>query len=293
MSMPKNLCKSGRPQKLTARCLPDPLPAVKHTTMYPIRNPLIALSAALCFPGTALAEDAVHSLTSNVGLYSQYVFRGLAQSNEKPAIQGGADYSHASGFYAGTWLSNVSWFSDTNAGNSNSLEWDLYGGYRKSWDNGITADVGYLRYEYPGWYPALPAGTVKPNTDEAYIAGGWKWATLKYSYAFSNLFGVEDSEGSDYLDLTVTVPLNDRFTLAAHAGRQQFTGASSAALALGTTNDALYTYEDYRVTVNCALGKGWTASLAYTTTTAKDAGYTVLGENIGDDQVVVGIARTF
>src|SRR5262245_47403502 len=244
MSMPKNLCKSGRPQKLTARCLPSPLPALKHTAMRTIRNPLIAMSAALCLPGTALAEDALHSLTSNVGLFSQYVYRGLTQSNEKPAVQGGADYSHASGLYAGTWLSNVSWFSDTNAGNSNSLEWDLYGGFRKSWDSGFSGDVGYLHYEYPGSYPALPAGTVKPNTDEVYAAVGWKWASLKYSYAFSNLFGVEDSVGSDYLDLTVTVPLGDRFTLAAHAGRQSFKGASTFAAQNGTTNDALYSYED-------------------------------------------------
>jgi uncharacterized protein (TIGR02001 family) len=261
-------------------------------TMRSTLNICGALIAA--FAATAAgAEESPHTLTANVGLYSQYVFRGLAQSHEDPAIQGGADYSHASGVYAGTWLSNVSWFSDTNAGNTNSLEWDLYGGFRKSWDNGFSGDVGYLRYEYPGSYPALPAGTVKPNTDEAYVAVGWKWASLKYSYAFSNLFGVEDSEGSDYLDLTVTVPLNERFTFVAHAGRQAFKGASTYAVLNGTTNDALYSYEDYRATVNVSLGQGWTASLTATTSTAKDAGYTVLGENLGDDQVVVGIARTF
>jgi uncharacterized protein (TIGR02001 family) len=251
------------------------------------------LLATLGATAAAAADESPHTLTANVGLYSQYVFRGLAQGNEKPAIQGGADYSHSSGFYAGTWLSNVSWFSDTNAGNSNSLEWDLYGGFRKSWDNGFSGDVGYLRYEYPGSYLALPAGTVKPNTDEAYVSIGWKWATLKYSYAFSNLFGVEDSEGSDYLDLTVTVPLGEEFTIAAHAGSQSFKGASTAAVNAGTTNDALYSYEDYRATLGYALGKGWTTSLTFTTTNAKDAGYTVLGKNIGDDQVVVGIARTF
>ena len=253
----------------------------------------VGLLAALGAGAAASAQESPHTLTASVGLYSQYVFRGLTQSNEDPAIQGGADYSHASGFYAGTWLSNVSWFSDTNAGNGNSLEWDLYGGFRKSWDNGFSGDVGYLRYEYPGSYPALPAGTVKPNTDEAYAAVGWKWMSLKYSYAFSNLFGVEDSEGSDYLDLTVTVPLNDRFTADAHAGRQTFKGASTYAELQGTTNDVLYGYEDYRATLNASLGKGWTASITYTTTTAKDASYTVLGENLGDDQVVAGISRTF
>jgi uncharacterized protein (TIGR02001 family) len=251
------------------------------------------LLAALATPGLVAAQESPHTLRANVGLFSQYVFRGLAQTNERPAVQGGADYAHPSGLYAGTWLSNVSWFSDTNAGNSNSLEWDLYGGFRRSWDNGFSGDVGYLRYEYPGSYPALPAGTVKPNTDEAYVAIGWNWANLKYSYAFSNLFGVEDSEGSDYIDLTVTVPLNDRFTAVAHAGQQKFKGVSAYAVLQGTTNGDLYSYEDYRATINCSLGQGWAASLTYATTTAKDAGYMVLGKNLGDDQVVVGIARTF
>lgn len=250
------------------------------------------LLIGLALASAAQAQESPHTVTANVGLFSQYVYRGLAQTNQRPAIQGGADYTHSSGFYAGTWLSNVSWFSDTNAGNSNSLEWDLYTGFRKSWDNGITADMGYLRYEYPGNYPALPAGTVEPHTDEAYAAIGWKWATLKYSYAFSDLFGVEDSEGSDYLELNVTVPLNDQFSILAHAGRQNFSGASTAALAAGTTNDALYTYDDYRVTLNYTFAPGWTALVTFTTTNAENAGYTVLGKNIGDDQALVGVTRS-
>ena len=54
------------------------------------------------------------TFTGNVGLYSQYVFRGISQTNEKPAVQGGFDLGHKSGFYAGTWASNISWISDGN-----------------------------------------------------------------------------------------------------------------------------------------------------------------------------------
>jgi uncharacterized protein (TIGR02001 family) len=121
-----------------------------------------SLAVTLVLASYVNAEESPHSLTGTVGVYSQYVFRGLTQTNERPAIQGGADYLHSGGMYAGTWLSNVSWFSDTNSGSSNSLEWDLYAGFRKSWgDNGFTADVGLLRYQYPGSYTSLPAGTVK------------------------------------------------------------------------------------------------------------------------------------
>ena len=54
------------------------------------------------------------------------------------------------------------------------------------------------------------------------------------------------------------------------------------------TNDALYSYKDYRASLTYAMGGGWTTSLTLTTTNAEDAGYTVLGKNIGDDQAVVG-----
>lgn len=255
--------------------------------------PVSAVLAIAIASAEAQADATPHSWAANLAVMSNYVFRGLTQTNERPAIQGGIDYTHASGAYVGTWLSSVSWFSDTNAGSSNSLEWDLYGGFRKTWENGLTTDLGYLRYEYPGSYRALPAGTVEPHTDEAYAALGWKWINLKYSYAFSDLFGVEDSKGSDYLDLTVTVPLNDKFSIAAHAGQQSYTGASTAAHLFGTSNDALYSYEDYRVTLTYAFAQGWSALLTGTHTSAKDSGYTVLGKNLGDDQLIVGIARSF
>src|SRR4051794_2617592 len=76
-------------------------------------------------------------VTGNVGIFSQYVFRGLTQTNEKPALQGGFDYTHPSGFYAGLWGSNISWVSDTaqslspSPGSvSASIELDTYLGYR-------------------------------------------------------------------------------------------------------------------------------------------------------------------
>src|SRR5882762_1613849 len=71
-----------------------------------------------------------HTLTANVGVFSEYIFRGLAQTTGKPAVQGGFDYAHASGFYLGTWGSNISWLEDFGAYSRSSLEWDFYGGYK-------------------------------------------------------------------------------------------------------------------------------------------------------------------
>jgi uncharacterized protein (TIGR02001 family) len=259
------------------------------------KNILWPALAALAYGSTASAEDAPsspHHFTANLGVYSQYVFRGLTQTNEKAALQGGFDYANDNGFYVGTWLSNISWFSDTNGGTSN-LEWDGYTGYRKTWANGVLTDIGYLRYQYPGDYPVLAPGTTKPNTDELYLGVGWKWATLKYSYSLGDTFGVEDARGTSYLDLTVSIPLAEGFALALHAGQQKFKGSNDYADSIGSSNDDLYTYEDYKAAVTYAFGGTWTAAAAYTHTNAKDAGYTVLGDNLGDDQVIVSLSRAF
>jgi uncharacterized protein (TIGR02001 family) len=258
--------------------------------------PGFAVAALLIAPAAQAvdtADSSPHAFAANAAIASQYVFRGLAQTNGSPAIQGGVDYAHSSGLYAGTWASNISWFTDTNPGNSATVEWDGYAGFRKSFGSGLTTDIGYLSYEYPGEFPALPVGTVKPNTDEVFLGLGWKWVNLKYSYAFSDLFGVENSDGSYYLDLAVTIPFAEVWTLALHAGQQTFEGASTPALLAGTDNDALYSYEDYRATLSFAFGSGWTATTTITSTTARDAGYTVLGENLGDDQFVLALSRVF
>jgi hypothetical protein len=77
------------------------------------RSSVAVLAAATLFSGAAPAQtpatapESDWTFTGNVGLYSQYVFRGISQTNEKPALQGGFDVGHKSGLYAGTWASNV------------------------------------------------------------------------------------------------------------------------------------------------------------------------------------------
>jgi uncharacterized protein (TIGR02001 family) len=102
----------------------------------------LGFSVVVSAADEARAGDSANAVSADVGICSQYVFRGLTQTNQRPALQGGFDHAHASGLYAGTWLSNMSWFTDTNPGNSSSLEWDLYGGYKHSWAGGVTTDVG-------------------------------------------------------------------------------------------------------------------------------------------------------
>ena len=148
---------------------------------------LVTAFAAAALPSAANAE-----LTGNMGIFSDYRFRGISQTFLKPAFQGGIDYSHSSGFYVGNWNSNVSGLVYTDG----SLEMDFYGGY-KFGAGPVGLDVGVLQYYYPG---AKNAG-VKYDTTEVYIGASWKWFTAKYSLTTSDYFGLANSDGSGYLDL--------------------------------------------------------------------------------------------
>ncbi len=102
-----------------------------------MRNRLIAiaLAGALAVPAVAIAEAAAPAaapapFTGNFTLASEYIYRGIGQTNRKPAVQGGFDYAHASGLYVGVWGSNISWLSDLPGDISSSIEIDVYGGYK-------------------------------------------------------------------------------------------------------------------------------------------------------------------
>ena len=176
---------------------------------------ILSIAAALAVPGIAAAQAPAaaapasdHTISGNMGLFSEYRFRGISQTYEKPAFQGGFDYSHASGLYAGNWNSNVSETLYSGA----SLEMDFYGGYKKSFGD-IGLDVGAIYYYYPG---SDAAGIGKIDNTEVYIGGSWKWLSAKYYYAVSDFFSAPDTKGSTYLDLSATFDLGSGWGVVGH-----------------------------------------------------------------------------
>lgn len=119
----------------------------------------LVLTSVVTLP--ALAGDG--PLSGNLSLTSNYLFRGISQTQDGPAVQGGIDYAHPSGFYVGTWASNVAWVKENGLKDDNRLEIDLYGGY-KGEAGPIAYDLGLIRYHYPG---RLTAGKTTPNTTES------------------------------------------------------------------------------------------------------------------------------
>lgn len=220
--------------------------------------------AALAVPGVALAEEtSPHTVSANVGFTTDYIFRGIAQTSHNPAVQGGIDYSHASGLYAGVWGSNVSWIADSGAVATGSvtMELDTYFGFRNSFADDFTYDVGFIRYNYLGDYTAA-AGFAKADTDEIYGAIGYKWITAKYSYGLGQFLTVPGAQGTNYFELNASVPVADTgITFGAHVGKQTYKGTAAAAFANTPT------YTDYKLSVSKDFS-GYVVGLAYTDTNA-------------------------
>jgi uncharacterized protein (TIGR02001 family) len=243
-----------------------------------IASALLAFSAVL--PSMAHAEDAApapeHTFTSNVTLASEYIYRGIGQTNRKPAVQGGFDYAHSSGVYLGVWGSNVSWLSDGSSTVSNSLEMDFYGGFKNTVGD-FGYDVGLLEYFYPG-----SGYGNNPNTLEGYIAGSYSFLTLKYSHAFSDLFGWTDSKNSGYLDLTATYEVMPTLNVVGHVGRQKIHGDNSGA-----------SYTDYKLGVTKDFS-GNVVALSYITTNASQNFYTnAFNKDLGKDRIQLSVTRAF
>jgi uncharacterized protein (TIGR02001 family) len=237
----------------------------------------VLLSTLACGAAMAQAQPAApepdYTLSFNVGAVTDYRYRGISQSRLKPALQGGADFAHKSGFYIGTWGSTIKWIDD--AGGDTNLEVDLYGGYKFSFGD-FGFDVGALRYFYPG-----SDLSPNPDTTEIYLAGTWGPATLKYSHSTTNLFGFADSQGSGYLDLAATFDTGFwGLTVTPHVGHQRVRNNSGAS------------YTDWSVALGKDFGNGLSASAAYVdtdTNSYRGAHF----KNLGKATLVLGVKYAF
>jgi uncharacterized protein (TIGR02001 family) len=179
---------------------------------------LIALSASAARAESWPAElgDA-HSLSANVALSNDYVYRGQSQTGNGAAISGGFDYAYESGgladFYVGTWASNI----DFGGG----IEIDFYGGFSgELGGSGITWDAGVLYYYYPG----QPGGS-KLDFVEGHFGLGYEFSEMAFGPAvdFTVHYSPDWQTGAGdgvYLDGNVGFTLPHDFALNFHAGYQ-------------------------------------------------------------------------
>jgi uncharacterized protein (TIGR02001 family) len=206
---------------------------------------------------------------------SQYVSRGVRQTWGQPALQAGADYTHPSGFSAGTSLSSVSSRFIENG----TLEWDLYGGYA-----GTTGPVGYsaqvIYYVYPG--AEYKATRTTYNYGELALGLTYRSLYAKYLYTYTpEFFGITNARGTGYLDLGANVDLGDRYTLLLHAGNGRVAGAG---------ND-MWNWRDAKVGISKAMPGNWSATAAYTRAWGKTDAYERYTLGIADSAGVIDSAN--
>lgn len=291
---------------------------------------LTGLACASAFAEDAPAADAPEAspITANVTVTNNYIYRGISQTNSKPAIQGGFDYAHESGFYVGNWNSSISWISDTynqfsaappnGTGKvvSSPLEMDFYGGFKKELiGEGFASDLGILQYYYPtNGLPNFNGAFANPNSTEIYAAQNYTFGPVtgfvKISYALSTLFGTVNSSGSYYPDLTTNYDTGVwGLAVNAHVGYQYYAGSQNANTSFtngsGVSNNRILGYTDWKLGVTKDFGGGLSGALAYTGTNAQTfsgsyaysspttSGNGVGGKNLGRSAYLVSLTKTF
>ena len=223
--------------------------------------------------------SAQAQVSGNLGLTSDYRFRGISQSQNAPAVQGGVDYAHSSGFYVGNWNSSVSSQMYTNG---SGVESDLYAGFKKDIYKGITIDVGSYNYFYPS---ATNNTSTNFDTNELFVGLGYGPVSVKYSQSLSNYFGTANSKNSQYYQADVVQPIGKtKVSLLAHAGRTE------------VNNSSTLNYSDYNVGLGYDL-QGWQLAVKYYTNTDTSSTFrtanTINSQQLYKDATVFSVSKSF
>jgi uncharacterized protein (TIGR02001 family) len=172
-------------------------------------------AASFASMNTALAQDAgPWGFSANIGAVSNYLFRGVTLSNDQPAIQGGLDVEHESGFYAGTWASSLAG-NDGTAGTP-TYELDLYAGYGGAINDDFSYDFNAVYFLYPDGRDF--------DYSELMASATYKWFTAGIAYT---IWGEADSDlpfsdGDLYYFGSVDLALPYDFGLSLFGGYYDF-----------------------------------------------------------------------
>ena len=236
--------------------------AMKHITSLTT----LTLVAASGF-AQAAAPQSSFTTTANVAIASDYVYRGVSQTDNSFAVQGGFDVSHTSGLSAGVWASSV----DGPAVGTASSEVDAYAGLSLSLSKDITASLGYIQYLYEK--------NSSLNTGEVNVALSGYGLTAKASFAVSDYFGVADSEGTAYYDLSYTYAIEqlNKLALTLHYGLTDGHGAQVS-------------YQHYSVGLALPLDS---YTVGVTWPTCNNQGKTAFTDKLAGSTTSVSLKKTF
>ena len=226
------------------------------------KNTKTAISLAISSLLFASSFTSVHAddpVTGNVSLATDYVWRGISQTLENPAIQGGFDWAPSDNWYIGTWGSNVDF------GGVENIEMDIYGGWTTELDSGLGIDIGFIQYLY--------------FDDAADVDFNEIYAGLSYS-GVSGMVSYDIDNKSTYLDLGYEYELTNGVTFGAHVGNYSFDGGGD--------------YTDYSLGFGASFA-GLDYGLNYydTDISLADAGGDSDLLDLAEGRVVLSISRSF
>lgn len=205
-----------------------------------------------------------------VGLYSQYVFRGLTESpeNDAPSLQASLSYQGEAGWYAGWWGANLGYGED---GDSHAFEHDLYAGYTGAW-GGLSYDAGVTYYHYTGLDDAdVPEGSLQLALGDFSVGA----AVLLDDATWGNV-------GDTYLTLGYARELPAEFAFSATAGYYRYGDPGEFLTSEGEDG-----FRHLDITLARALSEAASLSLTYVVGSEDRAGVDQ------DDAVVLGFAYAF
>ncbi|MCB1682127.1 MAG: hypothetical protein H6858_04525 [Rhodospirillales bacterium] len=233
------------------------------------------ICSGVFLPGQAFAENplATSGLTfsGNLGFVTDYSFRGISQSDEGAALQGGVDLNHTSGLYAGVWGSNV----DFNDGDEANLEVDLFAGFSNQF-SGLNYDLGLIYYAYPGADDSLDYDYWE---FAASIGYDFDVVALTASFNYSPEF-FANSGDAEYYVLAFDAPVFKGLSVTGHLGHQDIDDNA----ALGIED-----YNDWSLGLGYSL-YGFDASLQYVDTDLDEPDECADG---CDARLVFGLSRSF
>ena len=235
---------------------------------------LPATVATALFVGASTAM-AAPEISGNVTLTSDYRFRGISQSNDDIAIQGGFDIAFENGIYLGTWGSSVDFGTADGDGFDGTLELDYYAGWSMETESGVGVDVGYLYYDYPGDDGA--------EGDYQEIYGSVSFFDITLGGAYSDDYYGE-TENFFYYYADYSLGFGDNFSLDLHIGYNDLDEDG------GYLSDGADSYIDYSVGVTASyLSVDW--SLAWVGTDLDGEEYFGL-DDLVDDTLVFSISKS-
>lgn len=242
------------------------------------------MKKANVFKATVLAASLAPvmgfaELTGNVAASNNYVWRGVTQTADAPAISGGVDYGHESGFYAGTWLGNVDFAGEPTT--APEYEQDYYVGFSGGED--FTYDVGYILYDYPLAEAA--------DFGEVYAGVGYSMFSLNVAYTVNSEIDDTDTsnseifvEGDIYASASAAFPLKNDVELSLTVGHYMFDDDGDTVTPGGLESDLNYTH------YNAYISKGEFAFGVEANDMEGDAGS---GQANDDPRFVVAWSKSF